>query len=233
MTDLTPNPAREKWELNKETAERAHKSSDKFILEGNKAVLTNAETVVRSLILINGGAAISVMTFVGALAARPSVPGDQISAIARGLEWFAGGALAAVLTAAFAYLTNYLYMSTEQKKTRDYERPYLHENEASNRRLFRGTVCHYLAVAFVVRLRRRHGNLSPSPNSSASGPRSDAAKLTEDRSRPDEIGVLGLQPVAAFAALVEGARPLRHHDLKAKLAGLGEHDHAPRWPALR
>jgi hypothetical protein len=150
MTDLTPNPAREKWELNKETAERAHKSSDKFILEGNKAVLTNAETVVRSLILINGGAAISVMTFVGALAARPSVPGDQISAIARGLEWFAGGALAAVLTAAFAYLTNYLYMSTEQKKTRDYERPYLHENEASNRRLFGGTVCHYLAVAFVI-----------------------------------------------------------------------------------
>jgi hypothetical protein len=150
MTDLTPTPAREKWELTKQAAERAHERSDEYILKRNKAVLTNAETVVRSLILINGGAAISVMTFVGALAAKPSVPGDQISAIARGLEWFAGGALAATVTAAFAYLTNYLYMSTEQEKSRDYDHPYLHENEASNRRLVWGTVCHYLAIAAVV-----------------------------------------------------------------------------------
>jgi hypothetical protein len=148
MTDVTPNPTREKWI--KEAAERAHERSDQYMLQMNKAVLKNAETVVRSLILINGAAAISVMTFVGALAAKPSVPANQISGIARGLEWFAGGALAATLTAAFAYLTNYLYVSTEQKRTRDYENPYLHENGTSNRRLWWAEVCHYLAIAAVV-----------------------------------------------------------------------------------
>jgi hypothetical protein len=150
MTDLKPDPAREKWELTKQAAERAHELSDKYTFEMNKAVLKNSEAVVRSLILINGAAAISVMTFVGALAARPSVPAHQIAAIAKGLEWFAGGALAATLTAAFAYLTNYLYMWAEQRKKRDYEHPYLHTNETSNRRLFWGQMCHYLAIALVV-----------------------------------------------------------------------------------
>jgi hypothetical protein len=150
MTDPTSKPTREKWELIKEAAEHAHERSDEYILETHKAVLTNAETVVRSLILINGAAAISVMTFVGALAAKPSVPSNQISAIVRGLIWFASGALAATLTAAFAYLTNYLYMWAEQKKERDYKHPYLHENKTSNRRLFWGKVCHYVAIALVV-----------------------------------------------------------------------------------
>jgi hypothetical protein len=65
VTDLTPNPAREKWELNKRAAERAHKRSDEYILERNKAVLTNAEMVVRSSILINGAAAICVIDLCG------------------------------------------------------------------------------------------------------------------------------------------------------------------------
>jgi hypothetical protein len=150
MTDLTPKPTPENWDLIKPVAERAHERSDEYTFAMNKAVLKNAETVIRSLILINGAAAISVMTFVGALAAKPSVPAGQISAISRGLEWFAGGALAATLTAAFAYLTNYLYMWAEQKKERDYKHPYLHANETSNRRLFWGKVCHYLAIALVV-----------------------------------------------------------------------------------
>jgi hypothetical protein len=87
---------------------------------------------------------------VGALAAKASVPAAQISAIARGLEWFAVGALAATVTACFAYLTNYLYMVTEQNRARDYEQPYLHENQSSDRRFFWGMVFHGLAIAFVV-----------------------------------------------------------------------------------
>ena len=45
-------------------------------------------------------------------------------------------------------------------------------------------------------------------------------------SRPDEIRVLGLQPVPARPALIEAARPLRHDAFEAELARLGEHDRA-------
>ena len=46
------------------------------------------------------------------------------------------------------------------------------------------------------------------------------------RSRPDEIRVLGLQPVPARPALIEAALSFRHDALKAELAGLGEHNRA-------
>jgi hypothetical protein len=48
-------------------------------------------------------------------------------------------------------------------------------------------------------------------------------------SRPDEIRVLSFQPVAAFTALVEAARPLRHDPFKAELTRLGANwAHGPR-----
>jgi hypothetical protein len=45
-------------------------------------------------------------------------------------------------------------------------------------------------------------------------------------SPPDEIRVLGLEPIAASPALIEAAPALRHDPLKAKFAGLGEHERA-------
>ena len=45
-------------------------------------------------------------------------------------------------------------------------------------------------------------------------------------SRPDEIRVLGLQPIAASAAAIEATLSLRHDAFEAKLAGFGEHDRA-------
>ena len=46
-------------------------------------------------------------------------------------------------------------------------------------------------------------------------------------SRPGEIRVLGLEPVAAPSALMEAAFPFRHNAFEAKLARLGEHTLAP------
>jgi hypothetical protein len=45
-------------------------------------------------------------------------------------------------------------------------------------------------------------------------------------SRPDEIRVLRLEPVAARPALIEAGRLLRHDALKTQFAGLGDHDRA-------
>jgi hypothetical protein len=47
VADLTPEQARLVWELNKQAAERAHELSDEYVAEWRKAILTNAETVIR------------------------------------------------------------------------------------------------------------------------------------------------------------------------------------------
>lgn len=147
MVDPTPEQAREVWELNKQAAERAHKRSDKYVAEAMKAMLTNAETVIRSLILINGAAAISIMTFLGALAAKPSVSAVQIVPIATGLEWFAIGALAAALTACFAYLANSSHVGEKVNMSRDHEHPYEHSTKPSKRLHRWALAWHGLAVA--------------------------------------------------------------------------------------
>jgi hypothetical protein len=45
-------------------------------------------------------------------------------------------------------------------------------------------------------------------------------------SHPDEIRVLGLQPITASAVPIEAALPLRHYAFEAQLARLGEHHRA-------
>ena len=46
------------------------------------------------------------------------------------------------------------------------------------------------------------------------------------KSRPDEIRVLGLQPIAAPPAPIEAALAFRHDAFEAEFAGFGEHDRA-------
>src|SRR4029077_9335153 len=61
------------------------------------------------------------------------------------------------------------------------------------------------------------------------GPRMSDRIIAPSRgmgSGPDEIRVHGLQPVAASPPLIEAALSLRHDAFEAKLACLGEHDHA-------
>jgi hypothetical protein len=106
MTELTPEQAHEKamkeWELNIRTAERAHDERTAYARAMADTVMKDAWGVIRNLILINGGAAISILTFVGALAAKASTQPSQLSEIAKGLKFFAAGVVAATITSAFS-----------------------------------------------------------------------------------------------------------------------------------
>jgi hypothetical protein len=99
MTEMTPEQAHEKatreWELNIRTAERAHDERIAYAAAMADTVMKDAWGVIRNLILINGGAAISILTFVGALAAKASTQPSQLSEIAKGLKFFAAGVVAA------------------------------------------------------------------------------------------------------------------------------------------
>jgi hypothetical protein len=104
---LTPEQAHKKvvkeWELNITGAERAHDRLAAYENAMADTVVKDAWAAIRNLILINGGAAISILTFAGALAAKANPPPEQLSQIARGLELFAFGVAAATIAAGLSY----------------------------------------------------------------------------------------------------------------------------------
>jgi hypothetical protein len=79
------NIARQKWlyEQNVKAAERAHDKSYEFRTQTNEAAMQGGNLALRMGLLINGGAAVALLTFIGTL------PVDQKRAIAATLSWFA------------------------------------------------------------------------------------------------------------------------------------------------
>jgi hypothetical protein len=78
-----------------------------FATNANRAAIDGASAVFRTLVLINGGAAVSVLAFVGGLISQGELSlGAQAAGVTRALLLFALGVLASALGVAFAYFTN-------------------------------------------------------------------------------------------------------------------------------
>jgi len=71
------------------------------------------------VLLVNGGAAIALLSFMNAL------PKDQRQAIAGALAWLAWGVVAAALALGLAYFTNRCGAGIERSKTFQYKAPYV------------------------------------------------------------------------------------------------------------
>ena len=140
MSDKQPEPDNEtqkyehdKWvyELNRETAQRDHDFELDHALRLNEATINNGNLAARSLLIINGGAAIAVLALIGRLV--PSNPDDwvKISPLLESLMWFAWGVIVTAMAMMFAYFTNYCHASVSYARDRFYEHPYIRETEKS------------------------------------------------------------------------------------------------------
>lgn len=78
-------------------------------LEMTRAVISFGQGAIRSLILINGGAAVAIMTFLGNFGGESNQSADLF---AKSLLLFALGVAAAALVGGFAYVTQFLYESS-------------------------------------------------------------------------------------------------------------------------
>ena len=87
-------------------AERAHDTLTDFASKTNTAAIEVANLALRTAMLINGGAAIAVLAFVGSLASRDKVSLQAITQTAATLIWFATGVAVATLSMGLAYFTN-------------------------------------------------------------------------------------------------------------------------------
>jgi len=82
-----------------------------WYLENDKAVLNLSQAAVRTLVLVNAGAAIALLSFVANIWQK----GTDVTPFIGGLAWFCCGVGTATLTAALSYITQLLYGSRDGK----------------------------------------------------------------------------------------------------------------------
>lgn len=74
----------------------------------NEQVVAGANLVLRSLLIINGGAVVALLAFVASMVTAETLGlGDNIAELTAPLLWFGWGVVASVVAMALAYLTNY------------------------------------------------------------------------------------------------------------------------------
>jgi hypothetical protein len=127
---------------NTQVAQRAHDRSNAFARQINEAAINAANLTLRMALLINAGAAVALLTFVG------SLPAEQKRAIAATLDWFTWGVAAAVAGLACAYFTNHGLAVQERSKTFTDMPPYV--INGPNTRRWRYFVLVFRILAVIV-----------------------------------------------------------------------------------
>jgi hypothetical protein len=153
----SPSPPSEhqKWvtEIKREDAQRAFDLHSSRLDQMNEAAIKAGDAALRAGLLINGGAAVSVLAFIGNLATKEPIAGSQLSRVASSLEIFAAGVFAAVVGMGLSYLTH--LSDAEYRASLKWkwvgDLPVTEDGPASKRIRWFRIACHVLAVsAFLV-----------------------------------------------------------------------------------
>ena len=87
------------------------------LTETYKALITLAVEALKMLALVNGGAAIAVLTYLGNLASR-AAPGQMMPDVIPALRWYCAGLAVTVLAVGAAYVAQ-SRLDTEEIKKRE------------------------------------------------------------------------------------------------------------------
>ena len=120
-------------EKNIEQAHRAHDAANDFAIKTNSAAIEGANLALRTAMIVNGGAAISVLAFIGALASRDKVSITAITQTASTLIWFASGVALATLSMGLAYFTNLAVAGSSFTQQKTFVQPFIQDTVKSRR----------------------------------------------------------------------------------------------------
>lgn len=132
--------------LREEIAKRQYDLSAQERLAFSHAAWSSANLGIRSLILINGGAVVSLVTLMGALhstGGRPNLIGDLVLP----LYCFAGGVGFSIFSAVLAYIVNFIDYRTRLNDTLLEKDPYVCKSEGNTGKSKASTFWH--AAAFL------------------------------------------------------------------------------------
>lgn len=141
-----------KWleESRRTDAHRAHDRHDAVRDIENQEAVLNGREGLKALILINGGAAITMLGFVGAFAGKGGFDMKHLTPIANSLLWFAGGIVLAVLTFGLSYIVNFSYAARTSRMSRGYDHPYVTDNVDSRWWHKIGKRIHYVSIGTAI-----------------------------------------------------------------------------------
>ena len=102
--------AQQAMELASHQAQRAQDiSNQKAEQELFRSVLQTAQSALKVLVLINGAAAVAMLSLIGNLVSKGTVQTAAPSVLSRSLQWFAAGVFFGALATGVAYLTQCRY----------------------------------------------------------------------------------------------------------------------------
>jgi hypothetical protein len=114
-------------------AERMHALNEAYRKLASEAAVKYAVSTVKAIMLINGGASVSVLAFIGGLAAQGKVQLRGLSLLTNSLMWFASGVLSAAIGAFLAYFAAYCGAAHEHNTSKTWTPPYVMETVISRR----------------------------------------------------------------------------------------------------
>ena len=124
----------QKWaeELRRRDAERAHDREAEFFTAQNKATIDTGQLALRTSILVNGGAAIAMLAFIGHLVGEDKIKSEQIRDITSSLIWFAIGVACALVALGCTYFSSYSIAKLSHSRTRSWTHPFVSEDSPSS-----------------------------------------------------------------------------------------------------
>jgi hypothetical protein len=138
------------YEQNRDMAHRSHDEANEFANQTNRAAIESANLTLRTAMIINGGAAISVLAFIGGLASRDKVSLVTITQTAATLVWFAFGVAVATLSMGLAYFTNLAVTGASFSQQKTFVFPFIQDTDKSRRYRRWGEIFRWLAVAGAI-----------------------------------------------------------------------------------
>jgi hypothetical protein len=120
MTDQKPDEPNWRYVMAREDAHRAYDKHAAFVERLDTAAIKSSEVALGACLVINGGAAIAVLSFIGGLASKDTITigGSDFKPVADSLEPFAFGVVAAVAGMALAYLAHLMTVVHAESHTR-------------------------------------------------------------------------------------------------------------------
>jgi hypothetical protein len=134
MTDQKTDEPNWRHVMAREDAHRAHDRIDSFSDKLNDATLRSSEVALRACLLINGGAAVSVLAFIGGLLSKGLIEDPrQLKPVADSLVPFAWGVGLAVLGMGFSYAVNLLTALYTNSRTKTWAHPWSEPGKKTKR----------------------------------------------------------------------------------------------------
>lgn len=141
---------RKDFEFNKEYALRAHDLNRQTSAELRKSAIDSANIAIKSLLLINGGAVIALLAFVGSIEASDAGANISAEPFVASIWWFAFGVGLSAAVAFLAYMIMLFDQGILDNVDLVWDHPYVKDKPIVNRLWWIRTVLHILAMLLAV-----------------------------------------------------------------------------------